>query len=152
MSLCAASVAPPPGPSKGRTYSLRDRISLMRVLVSVGGVLAFIGFLFVAYGFYWFGVPPPPPNGVCYGSCEGLWWNQIIAIGVGVIGFGLLLALFGVAIKGPSREWSETAPAPPAIETGRVPGFRYACPGCGSDVYSTQTTCPECGQRLPTSG
>lgn len=27
--------------------------------------------------------------------------------------------------------------------------FRYACPGCGGDVYGGQTTCPVCGVALP---
>lgn len=27
--------------------------------------------------------------------------------------------------------------------------LRYACPGCGGDVYQGQTTCPECGYQLP---
>ena len=124
----------------------------MRILVSIGGVLAFLGFLLVAYGMYWLGVPPPPAGGICYGSCEGLWWNQIIAIGVGLIGFALLLALLGVAVKGPSREWSDLAPTPPAVRVARAPGYRYACPACGGDVYSSETTCPECGRQLTIPG
>ncbi len=28
-------------------------------------------------------------------------------------------------------------------------GFRYACPGCGADVYGGQAFCPECGKPLP---
>lgn len=153
MSLGAAS-APPVESSLtyGGKYSLRDRIFLMRILLSTGAVFSFLGSLAVAYGFYWFGVPPPPPSGICYGACgEGLWWNQIIAIGIILLGFGLLLALIGIAVKGPSREWSEVAPPPVGtVETPVAPGFRYACPGCGGDVYSRQTTCPACGHALMT--
>lgn len=28
-------------------------------------------------------------------------------------------------------------------------GIRYACPGCGGDVYAGERTCPACGTRLP---
>jgi hypothetical protein len=145
-----ASSAPPVEArlTGGGRYSLRDRISFMRILLSAGAVFSFIGSVLVAYGFYWFGVPPPPPSGICYGACgEGLWWNQIIAIGIILIGFGLLLALIGIAVKGPSREWSEV-PSPPLGTVG-TPGFRYACPGCGGDVFASQTTCPACGHALP---
>ncbi len=31
----------------------------------------------------------------------------------------------------------------------RPSGFRYACPGCGGDVYAGERTCPACGARLP---
>ncbi len=32
----------------------------------------------------------------------------------------------------------------------RVRGLRYACPGCGGDVYQGESTCPACGQVLKT--
>lgn len=31
---------------------------------------------------------------------------------------------------------------------GRGRGMRYACPGCGGDVYQGQTACPVCGHAL----
>ncbi len=31
----------------------------------------------------------------------------------------------------------------------RAEGLRYACPGCGGDVYHGQAVCPACGARLP---
>src|SRR3989442_10148896 len=34
-------------------------------------------------------------------------------------------------------------------ELGR--GLRYACPGCGGDVYLGQAVCPQCGHVLPDS-
>ncbi len=34
---------------------------------------------------------------------------------------------------------------PPAERVQRV---RYACPGCGADVYQDEKECPECGHAL----
>ncbi len=31
-------------------------------------------------------------------------------------------------------------------------GIRYACPGCGGDVYAGEPACPACGTRLPETG
>jgi hypothetical protein len=36
-------------------------------------------------------------------------------------------------------------PRTPSV-SGR--GLRYACPGCGGDVYQGQTVCPACGSPL----
>lgn len=30
----------------------------------------------------------------------------------------------------------------------QVRGLRYACPGCGGDVYQGQNKCPDCGYDL----
>ena len=137
----------PPFPARlprGTKYSLRDRIFYMRILVSAGAVLSFFGFLFIAYGVWYIGTPPPPPSN-CYPLCEqGLWWNQIIAIGIVLVAVGLLVALIGVAVKGPSREWSEIASTPSPPEPRELPIRR--CPNCGAHTYLN--VCPECGYRL----
>ncbi len=76
--------------------------------------------------------------------------DALVPWGIGVIGFGVLLGFFGAAVKGPSMEWRDVGPdaaeqRPPAP---RAPGYHYACPGCGGDVYSSQAVCPECGHAL----
>ena len=39
-------------------------------------------------------------------------------------------------------------PELPGRSVGGAPGLRYACPGCGGDVYHGQTACPSCGYQL----
>lgn len=78
----------------------------------------------------------------------------LIAVFVAVIGiffFGGLaliaaIVLIGLAVMAVAAE-VDVKRLPHAPEPGR--GFRYACPGCGADVYGGQTFCPECGKPLP---
>jgi len=39
-------------------------------------------------------------------------------------------------------------PERPRSSGNGFPGLRYACPGCGGDVYHGQTVCPACGRVL----
>ncbi len=55
----------------------------------------------------------------------------------------ILLAL-AVMMIASEVEVKRVAPVP---EPPR--GMRYACPGCGADVYAGQAVCPECGAALP---
>lgn len=126
---------------------MRKRILLMRLLVISGAFLAFLGSLFVAYGTWWFGTPPPPPPWDCRPPCIILWWYQIIAIGIVLLGAGFLVALLGVAFKGPSREWSEIAVPPVAVlKAGGVTRVTYRCSACGASLSGDETRCPACGR------
>jgi hypothetical protein len=71
------------------------------------------------------------------------------AIGVLLLGeLALILSsvLFGMAILALAGE-VEALRNPPLKEAPHP--LRYACPGCGGDVYGGQSTCPECGHALP---
>lgn len=64
----------------------------------------------------------------------------------GILALLLACALFGTAIivlSGEVEGMRNPVPEEPAHP------FRYACPGCGGDVYWGQATCPECGHALP---
>ncbi len=75
----------------------------------------------------------------------------IVAGAVGVFLFGILaliiaFVLFGMAIMiiaGEVEGLRNPLPQEP------LHPLRYACPGCGGDVYRGQATCPVCGQSLP---
>ncbi len=41
---------------------------------------------------------------------------------------------------------------PSADRVARPSGFRYACPGCGGDVYAGESDCPACGHPLRETG
>ncbi len=41
-----------------------------------------------------------------------------------------------------------SGPPSPRFASRPAAGFRYACPGCGGDVYSNELECPECGRSL----
>ncbi len=61
-----------------------------------------------------------------------------------VAGIVLMVAIIGAAVEVPqSTPFGATQP-PLSV--------RYACPGCGGDVYAGQGTCPSCGQVLPAAG
>ena len=63
-------------------------------------------------------------------------------------GSGLIVAivLLGLAVMALAAETD--ARTTPRVTQSPGP-FRYACPGCGSDVYAGQPTCPECRSALP---
>lgn len=73
----------------------------------------------------------------------------VAAIGIlllGTLALVLALVLFGIAIitlagevEGLRQPTSKEPPHP----------MRYACPGCGGDVYAGQPFCPDCGRALP---
>ncbi len=91
--------------------------------------------------------PIPLTTGFGLGSA---FLDALVPWGIGIIGLGVLLGFFGAAVKGPSMEWRDVGPdiveQPPIAP--RAPGYHYACPGCGGDVYSSQAVCPECGHQL----
>lgn len=146
MSSILASPAGARPIGSGR-FSLWQRILFMRLLVISGAIFAFLGFLFVAYGTYWLGTPPPPPPAVCYTPpCSGgLWWYQIVAIGIVLLGIGFLLALVGVAFKGPSKEWNEIPLPPTHVLAGGLTRTVYRCSTCGASLSGSETRCPGCG-------
>jgi hypothetical protein len=111
-------------------------------LFGLAGVVSFIGFLMVAVGTAQ-EIPLFTPN-FGFGTA---FVSGLVPWGIGVIGLGVMLGFFGAAVKGPSVEWRDIKPEPEmAIETGpRPPGTRFACPGCGGDVYTGQASCHECG-------
>lgn len=76
----------------------------------------------------------------------------IAVVGIFFIGnFALLLAvvLIGFAVTVVEGDL-ESRFAPPTTEPPRP--LRYACPGCGGDVYVGQGFCPDCGAALPAAG
>jgi hypothetical protein len=124
--------------------TLWDRMHAASSLMMLAGCLSFVGFLMIAVGTLDLWVV-----GTSFGAGP-LLVSPLIPWGIVVLGLGVMCGFFGAAVKGPSREWNEVA-APPgeAVETSQAPGFRYACPGCGGDVYANQAVCPACGHSLP---
>ncbi len=125
--------------------SLRSRMVQAGWLFGSAGVLCFLGFVLVAVGL---------AQPILFSSFNGFGsgvLSGLVPWGFGLIGFGVMLGFFGAAVKGPSKEWAEIAAESDSEEglAARPGGFRYACPGCGSDVYSNQAQCPACGHRLP---
>ena len=126
-------------------FSLRLRMWYAKWLMVAAGILSFLGFLLIAFGL----AQPFATISASYGL-GFVVVDRLVAWGVGVVGIGVLLGFFGAAIKGPSREWSEVASMSPVEGRAvvKAQGFRYACPGCGGDVYESQSACPECGHAL----
>ncbi len=113
-------------------------------LFGSAGVLCFLGFVLVAVGL---------AQPILFSSTAGFGsgvLSGLVPWGFGLIGFGVMIGFFGAAVKGPSKEWAEIAVESNSDEdlTARPTGFRYACPGCGSDVYANQPNCPACGRIL----
>ncbi len=113
-------------------------------LFGSAGLFCFLGFVLVAVGL---------AQPIAFSSFNGFGSGVLsgfVPWGFGLIGFGVMLGFFGAAVKGPSREWAEIAVDSDSEEglSPRPAGFRYACPGCGSDVYAGQRTCPACGHLL----
>ncbi len=126
--------------------SLRRRMETTAWLMVTAGILSIIGFVMVAVGV--------AQGFVLLGTQFGsgiAFVSDLVPWGVAFVGFGVMLGFFGAAIKGPSMEWRDIAPETEALvdTSPRPPGMRYACPGCGGDVYMGQGVCPACGQRLP---
>lgn len=84
------------------------------------------------------------------GTAIGLASAAAVAGTLGVIMFGLLGIMAGFVLMG----LAVIAAAGTAVETPRPSnplGMRFACPGCGGDVYVGQDACPACGYRLKTA-
>ncbi len=115
------------------------------MLFASGGILCALGFLLLALGIAW-GITLSVSS---FGPGSA-YLSPLVPWGIVLIGFGVMLGFFGAAVKGPSVEWREIVPD--SEESGaigsRPEGFRYACPGCGGDVYSGQSVCPACGRSL----
>jgi len=126
------------------SLSLWDRMRTAMWLLVSAGTLSFIGFVFIAIG-----SSEATVLGANFGIGSVLV-SPLVSWGLVLLGFGVMLGFFGLAVKGPSVEWSVMARGPPvaAAEISRPPGSRYACPGCGGDVYTSQAACPECGHAL----
>lgn len=142
----AESKHPTEGKGKGTgRLLLWKRMQYARWLLFSAGILSFLGFVLVALG-----ISDTYAAGTIVMK---VLVSPLVVWGIALIGLGVMLGFFGAAVKGPSREWSDVAPPHPveAGGTSRPPGFRYACPGCGGDVYTGQTACPECGHSLPGS-
>ncbi len=131
-------------PGASEPASLRYRMVQAGWLFGSAGVLCFLGFLLVAVG-----LAQPIEISSFSGFGSGIL-SGFVPWGFGLIGFGVMLGFFGAAVKGPSKEWAEIAVEPDSEERLSLgpAGFRYACPGCGSDVYGNQTQCPACGHLL----
>jgi len=85
------------------------------------------------------------------GSVYGFAFAAILVAVIGVFFFGepaivVAIVLLGIGVIALATEMdvltTPLVPQPP-------PPLRYACPGCGGDVYAGQLTCPECGHTLP---
>lgn len=130
------------------TWPLRWRMTASSQLYVGAAILSVIGFLFVAAGLAqgFVQVGSGFGNGVV--SVSGL-----VPWGIAFAGFGVALGFLGAAVKGPSMEWRDVPHEPEPSEDTRSPplGIRFACPGCGGDVYVNQAVCPACGHRLPSA-
>ncbi len=127
---------------------LRRRMVYAQRLAISAGVVTCFGFILVAIG-----VGSEVLVVGAYMPIGFLEISPFIPWGIGVIGFGFLLGYLGAAIKGPSAEWRDVAPSSASGNDllVRPPTSRYACPGCGGDVYVGQPNCPGCGAALPGS-
>ncbi len=125
--------------------SMRRRMETSAALFAMGGIVCFLGFLLVALGTA-SEIPVVGANTIVALA----FLNGLVPWGVGIIGLGVMLGFFGAATKGPSVEWKNIPPEPdlPGITEPRPGGLRYACPGCGGDVYTGQGACPTCGRVL----
>jgi hypothetical protein len=73
----------------------------------------------------------------------------VAAIGVSIFGgLALMVAivLIGIAVMALATE-VEARTIPHVTQSSQP--FRYACPGCGGDVYAGQSVCPACAHTLP---
>ncbi len=64
---------------------------------------------------------------------------------VGGLALYAAVVLVAFAVMALAAETTRPVASPP-VDTSR--GFRYACPGCGGDVYSGQAVCHACGRSL----
>jgi hypothetical protein len=82
------------------------------------------------------------------GTAVGLAVAGIFVAVIGWFLFGGLALMFAVVLLGIGllAVAAETGIGPRATQpTGPV---RYACPGCGGDVYTGQAVCRACGRSL----
>ncbi len=72
-------------------------------------------------------------------------WNLMSRQGIDM---GAEMLAFEVTVCPACRHVELRVPSGAAETEERVPGLRYACAGCGGDVYQGQEKCPDCGYDL----
>lgn len=126
--------------------SLRRRMEWAGTLFVAAGIMSLAGFVLVALGT----ASEISILGANF-AIGSAFLSPLVPWGIGLIGVGVMFGFFGAAVKGPSVEWRDIPRDSEETETAvpRPPGMRYACPGCGGDVYMSQPACPACGYALP---
>ncbi len=69
----------------------------------------------------------------------GIFFFGILALIIAFVLIGIAVVALAAEVEGLLNPVPKEPPHP----------MRYACPGCGGDVYMGQATCPECGHVLP---
>jgi hypothetical protein len=133
-----------PQPSKVVARKMRKDellLSRQRFLVVVEIVVGF-SLLFVFGGALAVGISEP-------GSTVSGGFLRTALLTGGLAAAGVILFLRGL------KRWWQVSQSGSSVGYKRpdelARGLRYACPGCGGDVYHGQAVCPQCGYVLADS-